>query len=109
MTKYHVLKILGALCMLGGAILAAIGLIDFFSMTGWMDGRPEYFWLSFVGLPLFGIGGMLLAFGFRPEIERHAMARTAKLMRHAALLKCPVCGQLLPQEAKFCHNCGKSL
>ena len=109
MTKHPLLKLLGALCMLGGIILAAVGLADFFGMSAWMDGRPEHFWLALVGFPLFGIGGMLLAFGFHPEIERRAMARAAKQMKGITASRCPACGEVLARGANFCHNCGKSL
>ncbi len=110
MTKYHVLKMMGVLCILAGITLAVIGLIDFFSMTGWMDGVPEYFWLSFIGLPLLGIGGMLLAFGFRPEIERHALRHRQMLIERTLLEKhCPCCAAPVPVGARFCANCGARL
>ena len=67
MNKRTVLKILGALLLITGMPLTAVGLIDLFRLSGWMDGKEELFGLIFLGFPLGVLGGVLLFFGFREK------------------------------------------
>lgn len=68
--KHTLLKIFGALFLVTGTVLCAIGGIDLFRTTGWMDGKAELFGLIFLGVPLLVLGGILLFLGFRAKREK---------------------------------------
>lgn len=81
------LRYLGALLLLIGMPFAITGFVSLFSAFG-SFGPPKYFWCAFVGLPLIGIGGILLKAGFIGAMSRYAADETtpniSRAARHAA-------------------------
>ncbi len=60
---------IGGFVLLGlGAVFAIIGFIDFFSVFNSMSGMPRLFWCLFIGLPMLGVGAMLLSLGYKREV-----------------------------------------
>ena len=70
------LRALGAVLTGLGGILTAIGMISFFSAFG-RGGAPELFWCVFLGLPLLGVGTMLLKLGYLGSVARYVAGETA--------------------------------
>ena len=68
--KHTFLKIFGALFLAGGTVLCAIGGIDLFRKTGWMDGKAELFGLLCLGVPLLVLGGILLFLCFHAKRKK---------------------------------------
>lgn len=129
------LKIIGGVLTAVGAVCALIGFIDFFSVFNDGGGMPKLFFLCFIGLPLLGVGLMLLSFGFKKEISTYVKNESVPVINEAAdelkpavksvvsavregiqpdgqnghTIKCPKCGAENPADHKFCSECGGSL
>ena len=72
------LRILGALLVLGGGIMIAVGLISFFSAFGSFGARqPDHFWCAIVGAPSLSLGLFCLRKGFQGAIVRYAADEVA--------------------------------
>ncbi len=111
---------------IGGAIIAGTGLIlviagfaSFFSSMNSFSG-PKHFWLAFIGIPLLGIGMMMLVAGFFGTTTRYAAGEVMPTVkdsldymgigaRRAALVTCPSCGHGNAPGSGFCSACGKPL
>jgi hypothetical protein len=65
------LRFFGVVVFATGVIFTAVCLINFFSAFGTMQ-PPRLFWCGFVGLPLMGLGGAMLQFGFMGAVSRYA-------------------------------------
>lgn len=125
-----ILKIAGGILLGIGAIFAIIGFIDFFTAIGEGGGMPQKFWCLFLGIPLCGVGGMLLSLGFKREIVRYSKNEVMPLINEASeemkpafqnvadairqgtdgkINVCRTCGTANDAEAKFCKSCGKPL
>ena len=64
--KNSQVKLIGILCLLIGAILLAVGLIDFFAKIG-TGVSSKLIWLAFLGLPAFGFGLGLTVSAFKTK------------------------------------------
>ena len=119
-----IFKIVGGVLVIIGLTLTIIGFANFFANIG-DDKFPKLFWMTFVGLPLIAIGGMLLLFGYRREFSAKRVAALMPKMKEmqeamapladelaaaadAAKITCE-CGKINPSSSKFCSECGKSL
>lgn len=130
------LKIIGGILVAIGAVCVLVGFIDFFSAFNG-SGMPKLFFLCFIGLPTFGVGLMLLLFGFKKEISTYVKNESVPVINEAAdELKpavksvvsavkeglqgeettqekgdriCPHCGKNNDADHAFCAYCGKPL
>ena len=129
------LRALGAALALVGAILVAIGMLSFFGSMGGGD-RPTHFWCAMIGLPVLGIGLMMLKAGYLGTIARYVATETAPvaadtlshvahgakdavqataaaigkgLRGEAPSHRCGACGADADPDARFCQQCGKPL
>lgn len=77
------LKIIGTVLTVCGAILTVTCFVDFFmTMSG--HGMPKLFFCGFIGLPLLGVGLMLLTWGNRREIGRYVKNEVVPVVNDAA-------------------------
>lgn len=117
--KQQGLRTLGGVLVAVGGILTAIGMISFFSAFGGF-GMPRYFWCAFIGLPMLGIGGNLLRFGYLGTATRYVAGEVAPVVKDTiAYLRdddnaakapvCPHCQAANPADATFCSACGGDL
>jgi ribosomal protein L40E len=64
------LRGLGCLLVVAGGAFLIVGMVDFFRSFGTFE-PPTLFWCCFVGIPMLGIGGALLKFGFMGAVTRY--------------------------------------
>lgn len=76
------LRIAGPVIFLIGLVCAIIAAVSFFASAG-SFGRPHYFWLGFVGLPLMFVGGVLCQFGFMGAVARFVAGESAPVAADA--------------------------
>jgi hypothetical protein len=112
-------RILGVLVMGAAITLIAIAFADL--MNSDFHHEPTKFWMAFVGIPLFAVGGFLLNLGFggvhakymadeySPAIQ--SVARDIGLRDDASASGpyCRSCGTQNDQAARFCDGCGTSM
>lgn len=77
------LRVLGWLLTLAGAGFTAVGFLSFFAAFGG-GGIPDKFWCAFVGMPLLGIGTMLLKAGYLGAMSRYVAGETAPVVADTA-------------------------
>lgn len=126
-----ILKRIGFLLFVPGAILTVIGLVDFFgAMMG--NGFPQSFFLCFIGMPLMGIGGFCLKFAYMGNVARYTAGQAAPIVKDSVnylldgtrdeinetikvfkgekpSVKCPKCDKQNVSNAIFCDQCGTKL
>lgn len=135
-------RALGVVCMGTALVLIGIAVADFFqafsspSSPGFglgfdegFDEGPTKFWLFFVAVPFFAVGGFFLNLGFSgatatymageysPAIQsvardlgmRSDAAPGATPGVPAAGPYCRSCGTRNDQDARFCDSCGSSM
>lgn len=132
------LRTLGALLTLAGAALTAVGLISFVTAFNG-GGTPTLFWCAMLGLPLLGIGLMLLRAGYLGAVARYVASETAPVATDAlnfvagetrgsaqslaaavasglrgeattgGAIVCAACGRSNDADANFCDQCGSAL
>jgi hypothetical protein len=115
------LRVLGFLCAGLGLVLVVSG---FASVASSMNNPPfepqptPTIWPAFVGMPLLGLGIVLLAIGFLGAGARFVSSEVApSLNRGSAALgfggpaapACPACGGSNPAGGAFCQSCGAPL
>jgi len=131
-----VLRVVGPITLSVGVICFVIAVIDFF---GAINGSfPSLFFLGFIGVPLFGIGGAMTQFGYMGKIARYSASQMAPVAKDvtnymldgtkdsitgiassvaneikapvsATPVKCPACGEVANPGAVFCDHCGRPL
>lgn len=124
--KKTILKLLGFVLLITGAIFVVIGMVDFFSAMGTFE-PPTKFWMLFIGFPCCAFGGMLLLLGFKREISTYVkneatpvfneMGRDiqpgiqsiANATRGQLDKVCPRCGRRNDHDAAFCAACANKL
>ena len=131
----RVLRRVGPIVVVVGALFTAIGLWSFFSSLG-SFGPPKYFWCCFVGMPLGMFGLALCKFGYMGDVLRYMAGETAPVGKDtfnymaegtapgvrtmASALRegftgevtetnCPECQAANSLDAKFCQSCGSGL
>lgn len=128
------LRSLGLLISVAGGVFTAIGIGSFFSSFGTFE-QPRYFWCAFLGLPLLGLGTMLLKAGYLGAVTRYAASEIAPVaadtlnymagetrdsvqqvataigsgLRGDRTLACSACHHGNDANAQFCNQCGTSL
>lgn len=131
------LRLIGWVLAVVGGLFTAVGLISFFAAFGG-GGMPQYFWCAFVGMPLLGVGAMLLKMGYMGAIARYVAGEatpvatdavnfvadetTASVRRVAGAIAdglrgasadpgvpCRSCGHANDADARFCDQCGSAL
>jgi hypothetical protein len=110
------LRIGGAIIAVIGLILTIAGFVSFFRAFGSTSASPpEHFWLLFIGIPLLGIGLMMLIAGFLGATTRYVAGEVAPTAKDALgyvgvgprQAICPFCGQPNPAGSGICVRCGK--
>ena len=125
------LKLIGFICLAIGAVLTITAFVELFQSVG-SGGFPRLFFLAFIGLPLIGIGAMLLSLGYRGELMKYAKNEAVPIVNEAGkeispavravasavaetkeestnFIVCKDCGEKNPADGKFCKNCGKEI
>jgi hypothetical protein len=77
------LRALGWLLTMIGGGFTAVGFFSFFAAFGG-GGIPDKFWCAFVGLPLLGLGTMLLKAGYLGVMSRYVAGETAPVLADTA-------------------------
>lgn len=125
-TKF-VLKTAGIILLIVGVILSIIGAVDFFGVMNGGGGMPTLFGCLMAGLPLSGVGFMLILVGFKKEISRYMKNESVPVINEMGQEIKPAvsaisaavkegasdeivctCGTVNDAGSKFCKNCGKS-
>jgi hypothetical protein len=75
-------KIWGWLVTVIGVTFFLVGVMNTFGNMN-VSGPPPHFWLAFIGLPLSGVGAMLLRIGYRPEITKIGAGIHSETMDYA--------------------------
>lgn len=122
-------KIFGFVLLGVGAVFAIIGFSSFIDAF-YTTGMPKNFWCCIVGLPMMGLGGMLLSLGFKREIARYMEKEHAPVVNEAARDMTPAvktvvsavkeelsddkkricaCGAENDDDSNYCKACGKKL
>lgn len=132
----HGLRVAGWIVLPIGLLLDILGLTSFF-LAFYGEGRPDLFFLLWIGFPLTFVGGSLLMYGYIGSFSRYTVSQTAPVAKdatnyvlqgtreeaaetikaaseaiHGAPAKgpvCPVCGTPNEVGAAFCDHCGKPL
>ncbi len=76
------LRITGPLFAATGLILTGVGIGSFFAAFGSFE-PPRYFWCTFVGFPLIGLGMIMSKLGYLGAIYRYIAAETTPVARDA--------------------------
>lgn len=127
------LRRIGFVCLFVGLVFMAIGLISFFTAFGSFGSTPDYFWCSFVGMPLIFVGGVCLAYSYLGKFARYVSNEAAPVAKDTInymvdgtkdsiigavkeftgtsknVLVCPKCGNKNSTTAQFCDECGAPL
>ncbi len=117
-------KIIGCILIVIGLTLTIIGFTHFFVNLG-EDDFLKLFWLSFIGIPLTSIGGMLLMHSLRRKITTEYFESILPKIKELQQATTPIvnefttatnettitceCGKVNPSNSKFCSECGKPL
>lgn len=107
------LKVLGYIFLIPGIIFVCV------SAGGLLLGNTSPFFLGFIGIPLIGIGGNLLRFGYMRQVSDFVagevsptISRTINTVKDNLtkdnVKYCSNCGCENHKEAKFCSSCGRS-
>ena len=115
-------RVLGGVLMVAALVLIGIAVADFLSVFGSdnFDAQPTKFWLFFVAVPLFAIGGFLLQLGFAGAGARYLAREYVPVLKEsldelnagparAAGPFCRSCGRRNDSDARFCDGCGAAM
>ena len=92
-----VLKIIGIIIVIIGAIIDLIAFIDF-GLTDTSVEQASLLYLFWIGSPIISIGGILIFFGYLKSIEKDRTVET--------FIKCDNCGKPIKLDSNYCNNCG---
>ena len=79
----YVMRLVGGIALVVGAIFTVIGAISFFGAFG-SHNPPQYFWCAFVGLPLVSLGLWFLKAGFLGRVAKYASDEITPVVGDAA-------------------------
>ena len=123
------LKIAGFIIVAAGVILTAIGFMSMFKTAFSGEGMSKLFFLSFIGVPLLGVGGAILGFAYQREVmnytKNEGMPVIKEVVKEAvatmndadkesnsengrSIAVCE-CGQVNKSDNNYCSKCGKPL
>lgn len=120
-TARNAFRVVGALLMALALFFIISAFVDFFSFDNGLDGSgqgPTKFWMFFVGIPLFAVGGWCLQAGFVGVAARYGANQTVAAVREFGSAFrgeeeqgpfCSSCGARQASDARFCHACGHAL
>jgi hypothetical protein len=114
-----VFRFIGPALMAAGVALAFVGFWSLFESAGTYGG-PRYFWLVFVGFPVFWAGGVITQFAFIAPVTGYVarqvgpairtVSRAASLgwvgERTPASVPCAACRSMNPTASRYCSQCG---
>lgn len=137
--KRTILRIVGVLFLIPGAVLMITGMVSIFSSFDSHE-PPRYLWCCFAGMPLLFVGFVATMNGFMGAMSRYsagemapvgkdafnymaeecdegiaaATAAVGKGLRAASRdeadqVRCAVCGHENVPKARFCQECGTAL
>ena len=111
-------RIGGVLSMGAAVILIGIAIVDFLAtMNSDTMAGPSRFWMFFLAVPLFFVGGVCLNAGFGGAGLRYAAGEAAPVAKDTMAYlrdepqagRCASCQSPLPTGARFCANCGTAV
>lgn len=106
MKRTIILRTLGVLSLIGGLLLSILGI------AGAISGSPTRLWMLLAGLPVIGIGVMLVLFSLRERISTATLKNAASFYRAAKKQPdciCTYCGTANDADGRFCKSCGAPL
>jgi hypothetical protein len=119
-TARTVFRILGIVLMGPALTLMVVAFMDFFAAgnSDDFDAEPTKFWMFFVALPLFAVGGWCLQAGFGGAAAKYAAGELAPTtrdtldylgVRPGGEIMCPSCRAANDHDARFCDSCGTAM
>lgn len=129
-------RVIGPLLLVVALALGGVALADFFRAFGSTElgAQPTKFWMFFVALPLFAVGGWLTQAGYLGAAARYTAGETMPVVKDSAAYLtdgegvlgvgrtvddagtatatgpfCRSCGVRNDPDARFCDGCGTSL
>ncbi len=126
-TKRILFRVLGVLFMGTALVLIGLAVADFFSAFSSDDfsAQPTKFWMFFLALPFFLLGGIFLQFGFggasakylageyvpvlKDSMDQLGLGETAASATAGTGPYCRSCGTQNDPDARFCDSCGSSM
>ena len=129
----NTLRVVGVVSMAVALVLIAVAISDFFASVDTMQG-PTKFWMFFLAMPFFVIGGAGLQWGFLGAAARYGAGETMPVVKDSAAYLsdgegvlgvgrtvddrpagtttgpfCSKCGVRNDEDAKFCDACGATI
>ena len=111
-------RVVGVLAMGTALVLITIAIVDFFATmnSDAMEG-PSRFWMFFLALPFFFVGGICLNAGFGGAGMRYAAGEAAPVAKdpltylrdEPQAARCASCQSPLASGARFCATCGTAV
>lgn len=118
-TKRMIARVVGIVCMGIALVLIGLAIADFFTPfnSDQFGAEPTKFWMFFLALPFFIVGGIGLNAGFMGAGVRYAAGEVAPTARDTLDYlqagdddtSCPHCGARNEPGSAFCDNCGQAL
>ena len=124
------LRVAGVVTVCGALLMVVVGGVELVTLEGFEE--PHRFWMLLVGIPLLGVGLMMLQAGFAGAGARYLSGEYSPVAKDTAtyltggkgLLNlgvdddarqpaqgpyCRSCGTRNDADARFCDSCGTSL
>ena len=125
-SRRTVLRVTGVVLMGAAIVLLGIAVADFFAATSSADfgAEPTKFWMFFLALPFFAVGGICLQLGFAGAGARYLAGEYAPVLKESMDYLgvagerprrsgtgpyCRSCGRQNDSDARFCDGCGSSM
>lgn len=112
-------RVLGPLLLLAAVALFTVAFLDLTQAD--LDHEPTKFWMFFVGIPVFAIGGFLTNLGFAGAHARYLAGEYSPAIQSVSRdlgmrsgppgsgPYCRSCGTQNDADARFCDGCGTSM
>lgn len=97
---YKILKIIGVIIVVIGAIIDLIAFINF-GLTDTTVNDASLLYLFWIGSPIISVGGILLFFS---HLKKYDNSRTID-----TFIKCDTCGKPIKVSSNYCNNCGSNI
>ncbi|NCA67364.1 MAG: hypothetical protein EOM87_04805, partial [Clostridia bacterium] len=76
-------KVIGFALVIIGGLLMATSMIEFFMKFGTFQ-MPRLFFLGFIGIPMLGVGSMILKFAYMGKIARYTSNEVSPVIKDTA-------------------------